>query len=116
MEAYFDNKGNILNVRIRIARDHSTIYTLKMTFGGLRGRKVTILQDENPGPREARRKVVREVRWTEGWFKKTHYWRLSEDQKEYELQHEHEGWKATLDQGLSIAARFRVPFRPHLFH
>ncbi|GLB38100.1 putative tyrosinase central domain-containing protein [Lyophyllum shimeji] len=137
MEAYFDNKGNILNARIRVARDHSAIYTLKTSFGGLRGRKVTVLQDENPGPplspgkpacvgciwwREkavevlGQRKAVREVRRTEGWFKKTHYWRWSEDRKEYELRHEHEGWKATLDQGLSIAARFRVPFRPHLFH
>ena len=47
MEAYFDNKGDVLNARIRVLRDDSALYTVKTTFG-LRGRKITVLRDENP--------------------------------------------------------------------
>jgi len=47
MDAFFDNHSNVLNANIRIARDSSIIYSLKTTFG-LRGRKITVLRDENP--------------------------------------------------------------------
>lgn len=63
MEAYFDNKTNVLNARIRISRDNSAIYSITTTFG-LRGRKITVLQDENPsvgGPT-----VVGIIHWKEG--------------------------------------------------
>jgi len=134
MEAYFDNKGNILNARIRIPRDDSAIYTLKTTFG-LRGRRVTVLQDENPPLSPGKpacvgmilwrekvlevfgeRKAVRDVRrMVGGFFKKTRYWRWTADRNEYEVRHDDEGWKATLDHNMSIAARFLVSLRPHLF-
>ncbi|KAG6899582.1 hypothetical protein C0993_008956 [Termitomyces sp. T159_Od127] len=84
METYFDNKGNILNACIRSTRDKSALYTLKTTFG-LRGRKVTILLDENPPPGRTshvaslfwkdksfdilgQRKTLSEVRRTQGGF------------------------------------------------
>ena len=86
MEAYFDNKGNILNARICIRRDQSAIYTLKTNFG-LRGRKVTMLWDENPPLGKSalvalilwkekafeifgQRKAISEIRRTEGGFLK----------------------------------------------
>lgn len=63
MEAYFDNKMNVLNACIRISRDNSAIYSITTTFG-LRGRKITVLRDENPsigGPA-----VVGIIHWKEG--------------------------------------------------
>jgi hypothetical protein len=47
MEAFFDNKANILNAQIRTLYDNSAIYSVKSIFG-FRGRKVTFLQDANP--------------------------------------------------------------------
>jgi hypothetical protein len=47
MDASFDNDSNLLNAHIRINHDQSIIYSLKTTFG-FRGRKVTVLKDENP--------------------------------------------------------------------
>jgi len=132
MEAYFDNKGNILNASMRINRDHSAIYTLRTNFG-LRGRKVTILKDDNPpfnGPSNVgaifwadkafeihgQRKPIAEILRKEGrFFKKTRYWKWGTDRKEYQLIHDHDGWKAILNQNMSIAARFLLPPRPHIF-
>ncbi|KAG5336973.1 hypothetical protein J132_04066 [Termitomyces sp. J132] len=133
METYFDNKGNILNSCIRSTRDKSALYTLKTTFG-LRGRKLTVLLDENPAPGRSshvaslnwkdksfeilgQRKTLSEVRRTQGgFFKKTRHWRWTADRKEYELRYDDdEGWKATLNDNMSIGARFLVPGRPHLF-
>ncbi|RDB20597.1 hypothetical protein Hypma_012177 [Hypsizygus marmoreus] len=133
MEAFFDNKGNVLDARIRISRDNSAIYTVKTTFG-LRGRKITVLQDENPpmGKPAAighilwkekvfeihgQRKPIADIRRTEsvGFLKKTHFWRWSPERKEFEVKYHGDGWKATLDKNISIAARFLVPSRPHLF-
>ncbi|KAF5372688.1 hypothetical protein D9615_009875 [Tricholomella constricta] len=134
MEAYFDNKGNILNACIRITRDQSTIYTLTTNFG-LRGRKITILRDENPPLGRSgyvghilwkekaveisgQRKSIAEIRRTEGGLlklNKTRHWRWSPDSKEYEVRYDRKGWKATVNDNMSIAARFLVPSRPHLF-
>ena len=47
MEAFFDNKSNILNTQIRAAYDDSVLYSVKST-SGFRGRKITVLQDANP--------------------------------------------------------------------
>ncbi|KAG6828511.1 hypothetical protein H0H92_007728 [Tricholoma furcatifolium] len=132
MEAYFDNKGNILNACIRSTRDKSVLYTLKTTFG-LRGRKVTVFLDENPPlgrsahvaslywnekvfDIQGQRKHVSDIRRTEGKiFRKTHYWRWGADRKEYELRYENDGWKASLNDRMSIAARLLISARPHLF-
>ncbi|KAF8054254.1 hypothetical protein FPV67DRAFT_1552661 [Lyophyllum atratum] len=138
MEAYFDNKGNILNAALRTPHDSSAVYTLKTTFG-LRGRKLTVLRDENPAPgvqaKDAGKASVGSIFWKEkmvevmgvrrgvkevrrregGFFRKTHYWRWEEGRREYEVKHDHAGWKAILDNNMSIAARFLVPSRPHLF-
>ncbi|KAG6863847.1 hypothetical protein C0991_002705, partial [Blastosporella zonata] len=133
MEAYFDNKGNILNACVRSTRDKSVLYTLKTTFG-LRGRKVTVLLDENPPPGRSahvaslywkdklfeilgQRKYVSDIRRKEGRFlSKTRHWKWSTERKEYELRYdEDEGWKAALNENMSIAARFLVPSRPYLF-
>ncbi|KAG5641312.1 hypothetical protein DXG03_005545 [Asterophora parasitica] len=135
MEAYFDNRGNILTASLRITRDDSAIYTLHTTFG-LRGRKLTVLKDENPPLGRAgssvgcilwnekvieiggTRKSVKDIRRVEGGlFKmnKSSYWRWMPEGKEFEVRYDQEGWKATLDNNMSIAARFLVPSRPHLF-
>ncbi|GLB38105.1 hypothetical protein LshimejAT787_0411560 [Lyophyllum shimeji] len=55
MDAYFDNGGNILNCSVRVRRDHSAVYTLSTTKG-LKGRKATLLRDENPQASPARGK------------------------------------------------------------
>ncbi|KAJ7634719.1 hypothetical protein FB45DRAFT_909653 [Roridomyces roridus] len=134
MEASFDNKTNILNARIRATHDNSVIYTLRTTFG-YRGRKDTILHDENPAPGAAssavgaihwqektleiygHKKSCAEVRRRTGrfFFNRTRHWKWGEGRKEYEILYEHEEWKATLDHNMKVAARFSVPFRPHLF-
>ncbi|KAJ7104523.1 hypothetical protein B0H15DRAFT_810426 [Mycena belliarum] len=132
MEATFDNKTNILNARIRAVHDNSIIYTLRTSFG-FRGRKDTILCDENPAPGAAT--TVGAIHWQEKtleisghkkscaelkrqagrFFNRTRHWRWAADRKEYEIMYDHEEWKATLDHNMCIAGRFTVPFRPHLF-
>jgi hypothetical protein len=62
MEATFDNKTNILNARICAAHDNSVIYTLRTNFG-FRGRKDTLLFDENPVPGAA--PAVGAIHWQE---------------------------------------------------
>ncbi|KAF9464004.1 hypothetical protein BDZ94DRAFT_532250 [Collybia nuda] len=132
MEAYFDNKNNVLNARIRISRDDSVVYSISTTFG-LRGRKITVLRDDNPtigGPAivgifhwkegafeiHGQKKMIKDMRRIEGGFlKKTHHWKWSSKRKEYQLKYEDGLWKATLDNNMLIAARFSVPARPHLF-
>jgi len=135
MEAYFDNKGNILNAHICIPRDHSVLYTVETTFD-LMGRKVTVLKDENPVFEEA---IVGRIYWkqklfevrgtvrqiasikrTEGRFmKKVHYWRWVDperrrERKEYCIKYKHrEGWKVT--SGDNTLAQFSAPNRPRLF-
>jgi len=132
MDAFFDNNANVLNARIRISRDNSAIYSLKTTFG-LRGRKITVLRDENPAlgaPDIAGhiywkekvfevcgvQKKLSEIRRVEGGFlKKTNHWRWGSERKEFELKHNSEGWRAIFNDDTSTAAEFSVPFRPHLF-
>lgn len=132
MDAFFDNNSNVLNANIRMAHDNSVIYSLKTSFG-LRGRKRTILRDENPAFGQSGivaiihwkekvfeisgvKKRVSEVQRTEGgFFKKTRHWRWVSGRKEYELKYNTEGWKVTLDDTTCVAAHFIVPFRPHLF-
>ena len=65
MDAFFDNRSNVLNAHIRMAHDNSVIYSLKTSFG-LSGRKSTILRDENPafgGPC-----IVAIIHWKEKAF------------------------------------------------
>ncbi|KAJ6612655.1 hypothetical protein B0H10DRAFT_2051367 [Mycena sp. CBHHK59/15] len=132
MEATFDNKTNVLNARIRAVHDNSVIYSLRTTFG-FRGRKDTILVDENPAPGATT--IVGAIHWQEktleifghkkswselkrfagSFYNRTRHWRWSLDRKEYEILYEEEEWKATLDHNMSIAGRFSVPCRPHLF-
>ncbi|KAF7360430.1 hypothetical protein MVEN_00773100 [Mycena venus] len=133
MEATFDNKTNVLNARIRAVHDNSVIYTLRTSFG-YRGRKDTLLLDENPVPGTAtatvgaihwqektleisgHRKSCAELKRRAGrFFNRTRHWRWGADRKEYEVVYEREEWKATLDHNMCIAGRFSVPFRPHLF-
>ncbi|CAK5274795.1 unnamed protein product [Mycena citricolor] len=132
MEAVFDNKNNVLNAQIRATHDNSVLYSLSTTFG-YRGRKATILRDENPAPGAS--SIVGVIHWSDktlevfghrkncvelkrqtGWFfNRTKYWRWSQERKEYELLYDDEEWKATLDHNMSIAGRFCVPSRPRLF-
>jgi hypothetical protein len=65
MEAYFDDKTNVLNACIRISHDNSAAYSIKTTFG-LRGRKITVLRDENPTMGSP--SVVGIIHWKEGAF------------------------------------------------
>ncbi|KAG6819095.1 hypothetical protein H0H93_015514 [Arthromyces matolae] len=134
MDTYFDNSDNLLNSHILSTRDNSSLYTLKTTFG-LRGRKVTLLIDENPPPGRSEnvaalhwrekvfeiggvKKTVADLRRREGkFFKRTRHWRWTPERKEYELQYdEDKGWKATLNTSIQIAARLLISSRPHLFH
>ncbi|KAJ7037870.1 hypothetical protein C8F04DRAFT_384042 [Mycena alexandri] len=134
MEATFDNKTNVLNANIRAVHDNSIIYSLRTSFG-YRGRKDTILCDENPAPGHGTAAAVGAIHWQEktleifghkkscaelkrragGFFNRTRHWRWSADRKEYEILYEQEEWKATLEHNMCIAGRFSVPFRPHLF-
>ncbi|KAF7316393.1 hypothetical protein MIND_00158100 [Mycena indigotica] len=131
MEAVFDNKTNILNAHIRAVHDNSVLYTLRTKFG-YRGRKDTVLLDENPIPGASatvgaihwqeksleitgHRKPCSELRRHTGrFFNRTQHWRWSQDRKDYHIFLEGEEWKATLNQNMLIAGRFAVP-RPHLF-
>ncbi|KAJ7642613.1 hypothetical protein DFH06DRAFT_1214000 [Mycena polygramma] len=49
MEAYFDNKTDITNARIRTVRDDAPIYAVQTSFA-FQGRVRTVLRDENPLP------------------------------------------------------------------
>lgn len=62
MEAYFDNKTNILNTKIRTLHDHLPIYSV-ITNTGLFGRKMTLLKDLNPLPGDL--VVVGVIHWRE---------------------------------------------------
>ncbi|KAJ7662577.1 hypothetical protein DFH06DRAFT_987198 [Mycena polygramma] len=49
MEAYFDNKTNITNARIRTVRDDAPMYAVLASFA-FQGRVRTVMRDENPLP------------------------------------------------------------------
>ncbi|KAG7446824.1 uncharacterized protein BT62DRAFT_967583 [Guyanagaster necrorhizus] len=136
MEAFFDNKNNVVNARIRSSVDESVLYTLKTTFN-FRGRHVTILQDANPGPGGVvtvgaihwqdriievlgHKKKFSDVKRHAGKpFRKCRYWKWDEGRTEYSLKYNYEDWKVrVLDAILpndEVAGTFAVPFRPHLF-
>ncbi|KAJ7067097.1 hypothetical protein C8F01DRAFT_1247498 [Mycena amicta] len=133
MEAFFDNKTNIVNARICAVLDQAVMYTVETKFE-FQGRLRTVLRDENPIPGAnaivgainwrdksfevaAQRRKLDEVRRTTGnLFNKQKFWRWLPTRKEYELSYTHEEWKATIEDGKTITGRFCVPFRPHLFH
>ncbi|KAJ6567950.1 hypothetical protein DFH09DRAFT_437686 [Mycena vulgaris] len=135
MEAFFDNKTNIINARVCAVLDQSVMYSLETKFE-FQGRVRTVLRDENPLPGGASKSaVVGTINWKEksfeingykheceemrrstgSLFNKTKYWRWAATRKEYEISYTHEEWKATIEDGKTIAGRFSVPFRPHLF-
>ncbi|KAJ7662583.1 hypothetical protein DFH06DRAFT_355621 [Mycena polygramma] len=150
MEAYFDNKTNITNARIRTVRDDAPMYAVQTSFA-FQGRVRTVLRDENPLPGttpspDSTSTIVGAINWKErsfevrgqrrkyeelrrkegGLFRKTRFWRWGKERKEYELAYTHEEWKATLPPSSgttpasptptpTVAARFTVPARPHLF-
>ncbi|KAJ7702705.1 hypothetical protein B0H17DRAFT_1042898 [Mycena rosella] len=134
MEAFFDNKTNIVNARICAALDSAPMYTVETTFA-FAGRGRTVLRDANPLPGATASAIVGAINWGEksfevggykhacaemrrsegGLFHKTKFWRWSAARKEYEITYTHEEWKATLEEGKTSAGRFSVPFRPHLF-
>ncbi|KAF7316710.1 hypothetical protein HMN09_00404100 [Mycena chlorophos] len=134
MEAFFDNKTNLVNARICAGLDKAIMYTVETKFE-FQGRFRTVLRDENPVGENSnmvvgvinwrdksmevggKRRKLDEVRRTKGsLFNKQRFWKWSSRRKEYELSYTHEEWKATLEDGKVIAGRFCVPFRPHLFH
>jgi hypothetical protein len=47
MEAYFDNKANVLTASIRTSHDQSEMYRLKSTFGFM-GRRITVMREVPP--------------------------------------------------------------------
>ncbi|KAJ7511993.1 hypothetical protein B0H11DRAFT_1953794 [Mycena galericulata] len=134
MEAFFDNKTNIINARICAVLDEAVMYSLETQFA-FQGRVRTVLRDENAVGSPSSRPIVGAINWkdksfdvhghkrpceelkrTEGTlFNKRKYWRWSAARKEYEISYTHEEWKATIEDGKTIAGRFCVPFRPHLF-
>ncbi|KAJ7245327.1 hypothetical protein C8J57DRAFT_1355986 [Mycena rebaudengoi] len=156
MEAFFDNKINILNARICAALDESVMYTVETEFQ-FAGRARTLLRDENPLAAAANlpfashgggsageagggavvgginwrqkffevhghRRNIADLKRSEGTlFNKKKFWRWGEDRKEYETVYTHEEWKALLHdeaadgEESTPAARFCIPFRPHLF-
>lgn len=63
MEAYFDNKNNVVNTCIRSSVDKSELYKVKTTFS-FRGRQRTIMQDANPSPGGP--VTVGAIHWDEG--------------------------------------------------
>ncbi|KAJ7158396.1 hypothetical protein C8R43DRAFT_1095956, partial [Mycena crocata] len=120
MEATFDNKTNVLNARIRAVHDNSVIYTLRTNFG-FRGRKDTLLCDENPAPGATSTEKTLEIfghkkscfelkKKSRRFFNRTRHWRWAPDRKEYEILYEQEEWKATLDHNMSVAGRFLSAF------
>ncbi|KAJ7144437.1 hypothetical protein C8R44DRAFT_548935, partial [Mycena epipterygia] len=132
MEAFFDNKTNIINARVCAVLDGAPMYSLETRFA-FQGRVRTVLRDENPLPRAAatvgainwrersfeiggRKKKYEEIRRTEGvLFKKTRYWRWGPVRKEYALSYTYEEWKVHVPPADGPAATFRLPARPHLF-
>ncbi|KAF7416368.1 hypothetical protein PC9H_002633 [Pleurotus ostreatus] len=134
MEAYFDNKNNVLNAHIRTSYDDSVLYTVKST-SGFRGPRITILEDANPVLGQGSNRIVGAIHWKEKVFEvnghrkplaeikrregrimhTTRYWRWGKERKEYEIRFDDDEWKATTDHGMSISARFEVSLRPHLF-
>ncbi|TFK59849.1 hypothetical protein BDN72DRAFT_864823 [Pluteus cervinus] len=60
MEAYLDNKTNVLNAQIRTSHDDMPIYSI-ITTSGLRGRRMTVLKDLNPLPGDS--VVVGVIHW-----------------------------------------------------
>ncbi|KAK7052748.1 hypothetical protein R3P38DRAFT_2502203 [Favolaschia claudopus] len=133
MEAFFDNKTNIINAHICAVRDDAVMYTLetKFEFGG---RVRTVLRDENPLPGSSsavvgainwkdktieangHKRKCEDLRRTTGFlFTRKQFWRWSSTRIEYELSYTHEEWKATTEEGKTTAGTFITPFRPHLF-
>ncbi|PBK70904.1 hypothetical protein ARMSODRAFT_911566 [Armillaria solidipes] len=110
MEAFFDNKNNVVNARIRSSVDESVLYTLKTTFN-FRGRHLTILQDANPGPGGVvtvgaihwqdrimevlgHKKKFSDIKRHAGKpFRKCRYWKWEEGRNEYSLKYNYEDWK-----------------------
>ncbi|KAK7018153.1 hypothetical protein R3P38DRAFT_2981525 [Favolaschia claudopus] len=112
MEAFFDNKTNILNTRICAKLDASELYTVetKLGVGAINWKEKTF------EVRGEKRKY-HELRRTKGnLFNKTRAWRWSAMRKEYDLSYSFEEWKAVLDDGVTVAGTFSAPFRPRLFH
>ncbi|KAJ6449399.1 hypothetical protein C8R47DRAFT_1171711 [Mycena vitilis] len=146
MEAYFDNKTNITNARIRTVRDDAPMYAVQTSFA-FQGRVRTVLRDENPllpaSSTDSGAVIVGAINWKErtlevrgqrrkyeevrrkegGLWRKTRFWCWGKERKEYEVAYTHEEWKATLPPSPdddpkappTVAARFTVPARPHLF-
>ncbi|KIY70822.1 hypothetical protein CYLTODRAFT_419350 [Cylindrobasidium torrendii FP15055 ss-10] len=133
MEAYFDNKNNVLNANICSTLDSSILYTIKTTFGFL-GRKQTILQDANPISGGGTVSTVGSINWEEGtialgtlkkkfsevkkhegsFLKKVRVWQWAPDRKEFRVRYEDDDWKARNANG-DVIGVFSVPYRPHLF-
>ncbi|KAJ7088033.1 hypothetical protein B0H15DRAFT_886050 [Mycena belliarum] len=118
MDAFFDNKTNLVSARICAALDDAPLYTVATAHATFRGRVRTVLRDANPLPGAPRDAIVGAINWAErsvevrgvrrackdvrrsesnGIFgKKTRYWRWGPGRKEYELTYTHEEWKAML--------------------
>ncbi|KAJ7775974.1 hypothetical protein DFH07DRAFT_798933 [Mycena maculata] len=134
MEAFFDNKTNIINARICAVLDSAVMYSLETKFD-FQGRVRTVLRDENAVGSPSRSAAVAVINWKDKtfeihghkrpWqelkrtvgtlFNKTRFWRWSDTRKEYQIEYTHEEWKATIDDGMTIAGQFCVPSRPRLF-
>ncbi|KAK7017815.1 hypothetical protein R3P38DRAFT_3320534 [Favolaschia claudopus] len=129
MEAFFDNKTNILNARICAKLDASEMYTVETKFD-FHGRIQTILRDRNPVLSGSSSVGVGAINWKEktfevkgqkskyhqlrrtkgNLFNKTRGWRWSATRKEYDLSYSFEEWKAVLDDGVTVAGTFSAPF------
>lgn len=66
MEAFFDNKTNIVNARICAVLDEAVMYSVQTKFE-FQGRVRTILRDENPLPGSPSA-VVGAINWKEKTF------------------------------------------------
>ncbi|KAJ7617137.1 hypothetical protein FB45DRAFT_933501 [Roridomyces roridus] len=136
MEAFFDNKTNIISARICAVLDEAVMYSLQTQFSGaFQDRVRTVVRDENAVGAAGTRPIVAAINWKDKTFEingqkrpcselkrsvgplfnKRKFWRWSEERKEYEISYTHEEWKVTIEDGKTIAGRFLVPFRPHLF-
>ncbi|KAF9018150.1 hypothetical protein BDZ89DRAFT_1044687 [Hymenopellis radicata] len=131
MEAFFDNKNNVLNAQIRSSVDESVLYKLKTTFS-FRGRRLTILQDANPSPGGpvtvgaihwddriveilGQKKKLSDIKRHEGkYFRRVRLWKWGPERKEYTVKYEDDDWKAKLSAD-EVDGVFSVPYRPHLF-
>ncbi|KAJ8453817.1 hypothetical protein ONZ45_g19557 [Pleurotus djamor] len=136
MDAYFDNKTNILNAHIRTTYDDSILYKVKSTTS-FRGPRITVLEDANPVPGYTGSNIVGAIHWKDKLLEvhghrrpladikrregrmfhlnSSKHWRWGNEHREYQVRFEDDEWKVTVDHGMSIAARFEVPLRPHLF-